>query len=213
MQILKLLKTPGAVGIVLLNLYPIFAVLFEGWSVFSVMLFFWFENVIIGVFLIVKLWNIPHKSILGKPIKGPALILRVLPPVFGYAVFTHFHGFFINIIFGYESGVSFKYGLGMLSKIIEPAYAWGFFSILIYYAVVYIKEKRRKKKFDGVQIVEVMMSPFIRIALLQIALIFGGGIVMIFGAPILALLFLVLLKIFLDLVLSKLGEGADQYKI
>ena len=37
-------------AIVLSNLIPLWGVLFRGWDVFAIMLLFWLENLVIGVF-------------------------------------------------------------------------------------------------------------------------------------------------------------------
>ncbi|HEV2749154.1 MAG TPA: DUF6498-containing protein [Gemmatimonadales bacterium] len=47
--------TPTAVVLVAANLVPLVGVLFFGWSVYATLLLFWVENVIVGVFNILRM--------------------------------------------------------------------------------------------------------------------------------------------------------------
>ena len=44
------------ITIIAANLIPIYGVLFLGWQVLPVMIFFWIENVLIGVFNVFKMF-------------------------------------------------------------------------------------------------------------------------------------------------------------
>ena len=48
-------RTPSVLVLLLANLVPLAGVVFFGWSVFPVMLLFWLENVVVGVFHVLKL--------------------------------------------------------------------------------------------------------------------------------------------------------------
>jgi len=195
-SLVKLLKQPGAVPIVLINLYPFYSIGFLDWSVYNVMLFFWIENVMIGLILLLK---ILHKIKTARNTEKKQEFATGLFTVLVYAIFTHFHGLFVNVIFGVDNGISFKFGLGMLQDIFNSELLWPLIWLAIYYLIGFIKETRENKIGDN--LLEIIQSPFVRVALLQITLIFGGGIVMILGEPMLALILLMILKIILDLIL------------
>ena len=47
--------SPSALVLVAANLVPLAGVLFFGWSVFSTLLLFWVENVIVGAFNVLRM--------------------------------------------------------------------------------------------------------------------------------------------------------------
>ncbi|MES1203719.1 MAG: DUF6498-containing protein, partial [Pseudomonadota bacterium] len=49
------LRMARIIGAVLVNAIPVFGVLFGGWSAFALMLLYWLENVIIGVFNVARM--------------------------------------------------------------------------------------------------------------------------------------------------------------
>jgi hypothetical protein len=87
---------PEAVWIVLSNAIPIFCVVFLGWPAFSLVLFYWIENVVTGAFNVLKL------AISGftKP-RAVAVFTVFLVPFFcfHYGLFCFVHGTFLVSIF------------------------------------------------------------------------------------------------------------------
>ena len=81
------------------NLVPLAGVLFWGWSVFALIALFWMENVIIGVFFVLRM-------LCADP-RDPALWAGKLFMVpffcFHYGMFTAIHGVFVFSMFGGKS--------------------------------------------------------------------------------------------------------------
>jgi hypothetical protein len=48
-------RRPSVIALVLANLVPVFGVVFFGWEIFPLIFLFWSENVIIGVFNVLKM--------------------------------------------------------------------------------------------------------------------------------------------------------------
>jgi len=57
--------TPTAVVLIAANLVPLAGVLFFGWSVFATLLLFWVENVIVGVFNILRMLTAAPDQLFG----------------------------------------------------------------------------------------------------------------------------------------------------
>jgi hypothetical protein len=47
--------SPSLIALVVANAFPIFGVLFLGWTVFPLVLLYWLENVVVGSYNVVKL--------------------------------------------------------------------------------------------------------------------------------------------------------------
>ncbi len=77
------INTP-LIGLVLANLLPFAGVIFFGWDLFAVVLFYWAENLVVGFYTLVKLL---HHSPIGGLFSGASFCstMGVLP---GYTDFS-----------------------------------------------------------------------------------------------------------------------------
>jgi len=86
------LSRPEAVWIVLWNVIPVTGVLFFGWNAFSLLIFYWIENVVIGAFNALKLTVLcgahGRKGILAGAFLVPFFC-------FHYGLFCYVHGVFL----------------------------------------------------------------------------------------------------------------------
>ena len=64
--------TPPVLALVAANLVPLYGVLFLGWEVFQVVLLFWMENVVVGVFFILRLLTARPEGVLPGSVPGGA---------------------------------------------------------------------------------------------------------------------------------------------
>jgi hypothetical protein len=78
--------------LVLANLIPLYGVMSLGWSVFSILILYWFENVIIGVFTFLKIWKAE-----GSDAGEKVFFLGFFP--MHYGIFTLVHGIFLIAFF------------------------------------------------------------------------------------------------------------------
>lgn len=196
MKIINLIRRPGGLAIVLMNLYPIFAIIYFDWSVFSIMYFFWLENVVIGLMFLLKTFVSSNENRDGKSKAS------YLPALIGYGVFTLVHGLFIRIIFDSTDGI----WSGIISM---PAlafsnieYTWGLASLILFYVFDFIYRYVLAESKERPSVNTIMMMVFLRMGLLHVGIIIAGGIVMILGSPIAALCILIALKIWIELALN-----------
>ena len=90
------LKRLSVMVLILSNLVPVFGVIFMGWRVFPVIALFWFENVVIGAFNVLKM----ALSVSGKSRQWGAKAAMIPFFCVHYGLFTLVHGAFVFVIFG-----------------------------------------------------------------------------------------------------------------
>ncbi len=191
-------KPVSAWILVAANLVPVIGVLFWGWNVFALLALFWMENVVVGVFFILRmLCADPADRALwvGKLFMIPFFC-------FHYGMFTAVHGFFVFHLFGdkkYDvvdpwhvlepaTRVASDYGLWIPVAVLFASHAFSFLSNYLW-----------RGEYRRVQLARLMASPYARVVALHIAIILGGIGVAALGSPVWALLVLVAVKIAIDL--------------
>ena len=83
------------------NLAPLYGVLFLGWQVFPLLFLYWFENVIIGLFNLLKMVACKPRDRLSKKARIGAMLFFCIH----YGLFTFVHGIFVFVVFGSETEV------------------------------------------------------------------------------------------------------------
>jgi hypothetical protein len=162
------------------NLVPLAGVLFWGWDVFALLLLFWMENVVVGLFFALRM--------LFVDLEESALWLAKLfmVPFFcvHYGMFTAVHGVFVFMLFG--QGKYRAEGLNALAVLVAShlfSFAWNY----LY-----------RGEFRGAQLSRLMAQPYGRVVVLHVAIILGGIAAMMLGSPLWALLVLLGLKVAFD---------------
>jgi hypothetical protein len=194
-------------GAVLVNLIPVLGVLFGGWSAFALMLLYWLENVVIGVFNIARM----IASGLAKGPAGIAACLFIVPFfAFHYGMFCMVHGIFVWVMFGqgfaHAGAVDGPFDLSNLvggTLAATPGLRAGFISILIWQSVLFFVFFLGRGQFRHTDPMTQMAAPYGRIIVLHLTILGGGFIVMSLGQPLFGVLILALLKTGFDLY----GEG------
>lgn len=190
------LKRPTVIILVLANLVPVYGVLFLNWEVLPILLLFWAENVIIGVFNIIKM----AMSSPGRPLQWVAKLFMV--PFFSihYGIFTLVHGILILVLFG---------GLAVSETDIPDLTAlrqdfgnynllWGFLSLTLSHGVSFVINYVRKGEYKQASLTNLMMQPYGRLIVLHLTIIFGGLLITALGSPVAGLILLILLKMVID---------------
>ena len=173
------------------NLVPVFGVLFLGWSVASILVLYWIENVIIGILNVPKMWAC-QGGIGSKLFTTPFF-------AFHYGMFCFGHGVFIAEIF--DARPEFD------SLLTGGPLLWTSASFLFSHLVSMFINFFGKREYENREIGTQMAFPYGRIVVLHIVILFGGFLVELLGAPILALLLLVGLKTVIDLAAHRLEHA------
>ncbi|OIO19779.1 MAG: hypothetical protein CO029_01285 [Candidatus Magasanikbacteria bacterium CG_4_9_14_0_2_um_filter_41_10] len=191
-------------SLIVVNLIPLFGVLFLSWSLIEILFLFWAETAVIGFFTFWKIFlskkidpeelttakKLPNTHIQpGRAIK--IVLLFFFPFHFGMFMLGHF--IFLIIVFvehGPFQTLGENLGKGILFSFVSL-----FISHLISFLVNYIG----KKEYEQYSPQELMIQPYKRVVIMHVTILLGGIVISALGAPVFALVMLVLMKILLDL--------------
>jgi hypothetical protein len=212
------------------NMLPLFGVIFFGWDVFSIVALYWFENVVIGAINVLKIitcnprpdevdWSALVQSDDFRRLSGGnkdevawkklqyshhASKLFFVPFfVFHYGLFCLGHGVFVFAFFGPGTlGLDPLDQLFNLNKVFTSEHLWWAVGALVASHVYsFFVNYLGRGEFRRTAVLLLMIQPYARIVVLQIALLFGGFFVMFLGSPIVLLVLLIAGKTALDLSL------------
>jgi Family of unknown function (DUF6498) len=195
----RFLKAPSVVVLILANLVPLTGVLFWGWDLLTLMLLYWMETGIIGVFAII------HMAIVAR-----WWALYLVPFfVIHFGGFMFGHLFFLLALFG-SGQVTNDLGLlleTLRAEITQRGLWLPFAALCISHGVSFVLNVLRKAKpvlsRYGVAREEespqrIMVAPYGRVVLMHLTIIFGAIIAQAFGSKVWAFALLVVLKITVD---------------
>ena len=175
-------------ALVAANVAPLVGVLFLGWTIASVMLLAWAENVVVG------LWNVVRLITVRAGLLVPFFMLH-------YGIFMVGHGAFVLFLFvfsPFSGGIADLAALrSMLLGLVLPVLL-----LVVSHGVSFFTHFLPRERHDTTP-ADVMMAPYPRIIALHLTIIFAGFTVVLLGAPAFALVLLVLLKIVIDVALHR----------
>ena len=181
---------PSMLALVAANLLPLAGVLLLGWDLAHVMVLYWAESAIIGVYTVLKL-----------------CVVAKLLAVFAVPFFIgHFGGFmaghfiFVYLVFvrGMQSGPPDLGALDGLIEVFQPLWP-ALLALAVSHGISFAVNFIGRREYSGETIQTLMLAPYRRIIVMHLTIIFGGGLVMLLETPAPALALLVLLKTAVDL--------------
>jgi len=175
--------------LVIANLVPLAGTLILGWSLSDVLVLYWAESAVIGLFNALKIIVI-----------GRWAALAAVPFFLG-----HFGGFMaVHFLFIYTIFVKGLQGMneagGDLADVallfvgLWPALA----ALLISHAYSFVTNFMGRGEYRTRTVRGQMGEPYSRIIFMQLVLIFGGGLAMILGQAAPVLIAVIILKIYFD---------------
>jgi len=183
-------------SLILSNLVPLFGVLFFGWSVSTILILYWSENVIIGFSNVVKMAGSQGKadptkfSIGQKPSQVPKRLFLIGFFLVHFGMFTFGHGAFVFSFFGTEQPTF---------KSLFPALLSLFASHGISTYVHFIKNGEYRR----VSYADLFFQPYKRVVIMHLTIIFGAWVSLAFKLPSLVLVALIFLKIMVDILFHR----------
>jgi hypothetical protein len=204
------------------NLYPLAGVLFLGWSLGAIMILYWLENAVIGLYNVGRMAVVtfgrgvaagppaPASRADGGSTPTPALLGIFLIPFFcvHYGMFWAGHGFFVLTFFGQGSelfeggppgGSGFlPWGAGGPLEVVPPALAPALGLLLASHGVSFAVNFLGRGEYRAVDLGDLMVRPYGRVLVLHLTIIFGGFAAMLLGAPLWALVVMIAVKIGMD---------------
>ena len=182
---------PSAFVLLGANALPIVGVLAHHWTVFAVILLYWSENVVVGAFNVLKIIAAqPEQRVMWL---GKAFLIPFF--MFHFGLFTYVHGVFVFALFG---GSAYHYPGDVVAAIRANGLTTAFALLVGSHAFSFVHNYLMEGEYEQAALPVLMMLPYGRIIVLHLTVIFGGIAAMALGAPLPALLVLVLLKTGLD---------------
>ncbi len=193
-----------AAGAVLSALVLGYGVLVLHWPVLSIMLLFWCENVLIGVFNVLRMLST------GVQRGAGAFAAAVGTSVFftlHYGLFTLVHGLFVITLFSSlrDGGSDDEFYAVLREAVLAES---GFLVALAVLAVLQVMDfVEWRSTPPPARPSDLMAAPYGRIVILHLTILFGGFLVMQLGTPAAGVLLLIALKLIADLI-GVFGTGA-----
>jgi hypothetical protein len=194
-------QRPSVIALVLANLVPVLGVFYFHWEVFPLMFLFWSENVIIGVFNVLRM-------LVAMFYKD-----RVLPgiPFFcvHYGGFVAAHGFLILELFGggakqYEEffnpldpGTYWQI-FGQING--EYHLDWAILALAVSRGFSFVTNYLGRGEYRRITPNQLFWRPYGRILILHVALLVGGISLKASHSPAIGLVVLIVLKTAGDLI-------------
>lgn len=188
----------SATYLVATNMIPLIGVLFFDWSIFSVVMIYWAESVVIGFWTVMHMIQSEGKKT-GKYFTHPegkhTVDIRkkreAIPffiVCFGVCIAVYFA--FILPIFYPDNSYTIPYEWIYLTTL-------GFF---ISHGLSYFLNYLGKGEYKITAVDELFIRPFGRLIVMHVSMFLGGGLFFIFGSPSIGVAALVLIKTLVDLI-------------
>jgi hypothetical protein len=208
------LRRPEGLWTLASNTIPVFGVLFFGWAALPLMVYYWVENVLIGIL------NLPKILLAGLTKELPQKVLALfLAPFFvlHYGLFCLVHGAFVFGLFAASDAFAGRAQpttktfdvFGRVGAILhdDTNFKWsviGLVAILIFRFVVLWLGRAQWRETDPQR---QMTEPYGRIVVLHFALFLAAIPIVALGQPVIGVFFLALFKTALELGLPQFQIG------
>ncbi len=197
---IKTLTYPSVFILILANSLPLLGILFFSWDVFSILLLYWLETIVIGFFNVLKMLAI------GKEKVWPLILVFIIH----YLIFNVVHLMLLIFIFAPRNILSnlwflnldelFNYLQTIIIALIPLFISHGF-SLFFNFL--------KKKEYLETKIEKQMFQPYKRVIIMHFVLIFTSFSIILFKESTEAVIALVVLKVFFDI----LGHRAEHYNL
>ena len=217
--------------LIVVNLLPIFGVIYANWSVFEIVALYWFENVVIGVVNVLKILTCCPTDDSEEDQKLPEYLrpsastgmLQHLSKIFlvpffsfHYGGFCFVHGIFVFALLGPKKaaggdGDPFKNMGDWFGSFPDSNIKWFVLAIIASHLFSYFHNYMGKGEYRRMTPADLMNAPYGRVIVLHFAIILGGFAVQALGSSVGLLMLLIIGKIIIDAKLhlrahSKLEE-------
>ncbi len=193
----------AVIALVVANAIPLFGVLFLGWGVWNILVIYWLENGIVGVFNVLKMaradGSVPSAAtfmVNGQPATTLTKVALIPFFVMHYGIFWLVHGIFVLTLPAFLTlGLSDGPGLDL-----DPGgVLFAALALAVSHGLSYWWNFLRGGEYRRVSPATLMFAPYRRLIALHLTIIFGAIAVMFTGAPVAAVAILVAVKTVLDI--------------
>jgi hypothetical protein len=191
-------KSPGIIVLILVNLIPVFGVIFLDWKVFPIIFLYWAENVVIGLFNVLKM-------ALASPGNGNSAGSKLSTIVFfcfHYGIFTLVHGIFVFVLFGgvFENNPENPDFPFVFSPTDLFWIMFALVAVFFSHGVSFVTNYIGKGEYKNAKLNQLMSQPYTRVVVLHIVILLGAFLIISFGTPVAGLILLVVIKVGIDIL-------------
>ena len=180
--------------LVALNLIPMIGVLFWDWHSFDLIFLYWMENVVIGIFTLVRMIARPYNHFIG------AVFPLFFAPFFAvhYGGFTWGHGSFLISQFAPDDIQGGTFLESVLAVVHSEQMLIALGSLMLLHLLDWVRDLyQHGLGADGLK--DLMTKPYRRIIVLHITIIGSGFALGALNEPLAGLMLLVVLKTGFDI--------------
>ena len=178
--------SPSVIALLLVNVLPIIGVLFLDWTVTEVLVLYWSESAVIGIYSIFKMWLIDPW---GSAIAAPFFTIH-------YGGFMAAHWLLLyNFVLPDEDLTT---GFGA-NGIIASSLTLPFLALFVSHGVSFFQNFVGRAEYVDRDVRAQMGEPYGRILMMQFTLLIGGILASAFDSALPILLLLILCKTATDL--------------
>jgi Family of unknown function (DUF6498) len=202
----RMTSSVGAVvALVVANLVPLMGVLFFGWNVWMILIVYWLENGVVGVFNVLKMLKAqgptdgsPSMRVNGVPATSMSRAALVPFFVLHYGIFWLVHGVFVWTLPVFGMMESETAATDMTTGFDPITIPLAVLVLTISHGVSYWFNFIKGGEYLRTSVAAQMGAPYGRLVVLHVTIIIGGMAIAFTGAPAAAVAILVALKTVLD---------------
>lgn len=195
------------VALVIANLVPLLGVLFAGWNVWMILIVYWLENGIVGLFNIAKMARAEGRDVgsaaswrvNGQPADQMAKASLIPFFIVHYGIFWLVHGVFVWTLPVFGAMESETAAVDMTTGFEPIAIPAAVIALTISHGLSYWFNFIKGGEYRRTSAAAQMFAPYGRLVVLHITIIIGGMAIAFTGAPAAAVAILVLLKTVMDI--------------
>jgi len=191
-------RHPSGIALAATNLLPVAGVWYAGWDIFSVMLLYWAETVIIGFYNVLKMFKAALPGdILSKLFRIPLFIVH-------FGAYCVLHGILVFIVFGGNPDVAVvvnRYDLWLASAVFFASHGFSFMENFI-----------GGNEYRRCEVSRQERAPYPRILVTNVVIFACAFTIFGLQGPAVSLIVLVSLKLLMDAV-AHWREHARRYSL
>lgn len=183
------LWSPSTLVLIAANLVPLLGTLLWDWNLGAVLVLYWAESGIIGLF------NIAKMAVIGRwmaVLAGPFFLGH-----FGGFMAVHF--LFLYTLFIKGPGSSDPAGTSLDEVALLFTSLWpALLALFLSHGYSFFSNFLGRQEYRQLTLQEQMSRPYSRVIFMHLVLIFGGGLSLFLGGPTIVLMIVIVLKVFVD---------------
>jgi hypothetical protein len=187
----------AVVALIVANLIPLIGVLFFDWSVWNILIVYWLENGVVGVFNVLKMATATGtRQPPGQPVPDNRKLTLIPAFVLHYGIFWVVHGIFVFTLPFLFTGEP-----GSASGVNPGAILLAGIALAISHGVSFWWNYLRGGEYRRTSPAQLMLAPYGRLLALHVTIILGAIAIGTTGAQSAAVAILVTIKLAIDLSL------------